>query len=58
MNGILRCLSATFTGCVAGPGRAAARLLYIGHDHGVLLGRADHGASIRYEGAAFRTRRH
>jgi steroid delta-isomerase-like uncharacterized protein len=38
---------------VVSDGRAAARLVYTGHHHGVLLGRRGHGASIRYEGAAF-----
>jgi predicted ester cyclase len=37
---------------VSGP-RAAARLVYTGHHHGILLGHRGHGAPIRYEGAAF-----
>lgn len=35
------------------PGRAAARLLYTGHHHGVLLGQQGYGAPIEYAGAAF-----
>lgn len=38
---------------LAVPGRAAARLRYTGHHHGVLLGRQGDGAPIEYEGAAF-----
>jgi predicted ester cyclase len=38
---------------LTGPGRAAARLRYTGHHHGVLLGRQGNGARIDYEGAAF-----
>jgi predicted ester cyclase len=38
---------------VTSSGRAAARLVYTGHHHGVLLDRRGHGAPIRYEGAAF-----
>jgi predicted ester cyclase len=38
---------------VASVGRAAARLVYTGHHHGVLLGHRGDGARIRYEGAAF-----
>jgi predicted ester cyclase len=38
---------------VVSGGHAAARLVYTGHHHGVLLGHRGHGASIRYEGAAF-----
>jgi predicted ester cyclase len=38
---------------VSSQGRAAARLVYSGHHHGVLLGHRGHGAPIRYEGAAF-----
>lgn len=33
--------------------RAAARLLYMGHHHGVLLGVKGDGRPIRYSGAAF-----
>jgi steroid delta-isomerase-like uncharacterized protein len=38
---------------VVSGGHAAARLVYSGHHHGTLLGHPGHGASIRYEGAAF-----
>lgn len=38
---------------VTAPGRAAARLRYTGHHHGVLLGQPGHGAPIDYSGAAF-----
>lgn len=38
---------------VAAPGRAAARLVYRGHHHGLLLGRQGTGRPIRYAGAAF-----
>jgi len=38
---------------VTAPGRAAARLVYSGHHHGLLLGRAGTGRPIRYAGAAF-----
>jgi predicted ester cyclase len=38
---------------VTSPGRAAARLRYTGHHHGVLLGRQGHGDPIDYSGAAF-----
>jgi len=38
---------------VTAPGRAAARLRYSGHHHGVLLGRQGHGRLIAYDGAAF-----
>jgi predicted ester cyclase len=40
---------------LASGGRAAARLVYTGHHHGVLLGHRGRGAPIRYEGAAFFT---
>ena len=42
---------------VASGGRAAARLVYTGHHHGVLLGQRGHGGPIRYDGAAFFTSR-
>ena len=35
------------------PGRVAARLLFSGHHHGVLLGRLGRGEPIVYAGAAF-----
>jgi steroid delta-isomerase-like uncharacterized protein len=38
---------------VTAPGRAAARLLYTGHHHGLLLGRPGTGRPIHYAGAAF-----
>jgi predicted ester cyclase len=38
---------------VTAPGRAAARLRYTGHHHGVLMGQQGKGAPIDYEGAAF-----
>ena len=38
---------------VTSPGRAAARLRYTGHHHGVLLGQRGRGAPIDYAGAAF-----
>jgi predicted ester cyclase len=38
---------------VSSRGRAAARLVFSGHHHGVLLGHQGHGGPIRYEGAAF-----
>jgi steroid delta-isomerase-like uncharacterized protein len=38
---------------VTAPGRAAARLRYTGHHHGVLMGQQGNGAPIDYEGAAF-----
>jgi predicted ester cyclase len=38
---------------VSAPGRVAARLMYSGHHHGVLLGRLGRGESIEYAGAAF-----
>ena len=40
---------------LAEPGRAAARLRYTGHHHGVLLGRRGHGQAISYDGSAFFT---
>lgn len=38
---------------VTSQGRAAARLHYTGHHHGVLLGRQGRGEPIGYAGAAF-----
>jgi predicted ester cyclase len=38
---------------VVSGGRGAARLVYSGHHHGVLLDHRGHGAWIQYEGAAF-----
>ena len=38
---------------VTAPDRAAARLRYTGHHHGVLLGIRGTGAAIEYAGAAF-----
>jgi predicted ester cyclase len=38
---------------VTSPGRAAARLMFTGHHHGVLLGRRGRGLPIAYAGAAF-----
>jgi steroid delta-isomerase-like uncharacterized protein len=38
---------------VTSPGRAAARLRYTGHHHGVLLGQQGNGRPIDYAGAAF-----
>jgi predicted ester cyclase len=38
---------------VASGEHAAARLVYTGHHHGVLLGHRGHGDRIQYDGAAF-----
>jgi steroid delta-isomerase-like uncharacterized protein len=38
---------------VVSPGRAAARLHYSGHHHGLLLGHEGRGQAVAYAGAAF-----